>query len=76
MPTVSIELFAGRSHAQKIALANSVTRAVVESLQVAAEKVQVKIYEMPAWHVAQGGVLHAEPPTGALDEVSTDTCPS
>lgn len=57
MPTVSVEMFPGRTRAQKEMLAARLTDAVVESLGVSRDLVKVKLYEIPPWHSAVGGVL-------------------
>ena len=62
MPTVSIEMFPGRTHDQKADLVAQVTTAVCDSLGVAPELVKVKLYEIPPHHSAVGGRLLGEPP--------------
>lgn len=61
MPTVSIEMFPGRTRDQKAALVDLVTRAVVTALDTEPDLVKVKIYEIERWHFAQGGRLQYEP---------------
>jgi 4-oxalocrotonate tautomerase len=68
MPTVSIEMFPGRTHEQKADLVAALTNAVVTSLGVEPDKVRIKIYEIPPWHSAQGGVLSASQESAHLGE--------
>lgn len=62
MPTVSIEMFPGRTWEQKSDLVARVTEAVCSSLGVTPELVKVKLYEIPAHHSAVGGKLLGAPP--------------
>ena len=57
MPTVSIEMFPGRTAEQKQALVAGLTDAVVAALDVPREKVRVKLYEIERYHSATGGRL-------------------
>ncbi len=66
MPIVTVELMEGRSLDQKRALALHLTDAVVNSLAVARETVQVHIAEMSRDNVAIGGVLQAETPPNVV----------
>ena len=60
MPEVIIELAQGRSVEQKRALAQGVTRVVVETCDVQPEAVTVIIHENPLTDKAKGGVLFAD----------------
>jgi 4-oxalocrotonate tautomerase len=60
MPIVHIHILEGRSREKKVRLLESVTRAVVESLDVPAASVRVIISEMPHEHFAIGGVPASE----------------
>ncbi|MBO5918531.1 MAG: 2-hydroxymuconate tautomerase family protein [Oscillospiraceae bacterium] len=57
MPRVTVQMFEGRTMAQKRALVAKVTDAVVETCGVTAEHVTVVIDEMKKEHYAQGGKL-------------------
>lgn len=57
MPTVSIEMFPGRTPEQKQALVSGVTEAVVAALGVERQLVKVKLYEIERFHSATGGWL-------------------
>lgn len=62
MPIVTVELMEGRSLDQKRALALRLTDAVVDSLAVARESVQVHFAEMRRDNVAINGVLQIDKP--------------
>lgn len=62
MPTITIDLFTGRTPQQKRDLARLLTEATVEALSVEPEKVRVKINEVHPHHSAVGGRLAADPP--------------
>jgi len=62
MPTISIEMFPGRTPEQKNDLVARVTQAVVGALAVNPEKVKVRLYEIQPWHSAEAGKLMATPP--------------
>lgn len=56
MPNVHVQLLEGRSAAQKQALVDELTAAVVKTLGVGADRVQVLISEFPEGSWARGGV--------------------
>lgn len=58
MPTVSIEMFPGRTPEQKQKLVAAVTEAVVDALGVSRDLVRVKLYEIERYNSATGGQLH------------------
>ncbi|MGV8872820.1 MAG: tautomerase family protein [Rhodococcus sp. (in: high G+C Gram-positive bacteria)] len=57
MPTVSIEMFTGRTDEQKAQLVSELTDAVVAALGVDSQLVRVKIYEIERRHSATGGQM-------------------
>jgi 4-oxalocrotonate tautomerase family enzyme len=57
---VKVEMFSGRTRAQKAALAAGVTSAVVEALGVAPGQVRVKLYEIEPENSSVAGVLGPE----------------
>jgi len=57
MPSVTIDLYAGRTLEQKRALVKNVTDAIVNTLKVAPEAVRIKIIESSKENSAQAGVL-------------------
>lgn len=67
MPTVSIEMFSGRTRSQKADLVVKVTDAVVDALGVQPDVVKVKLYEIAPHHSGQGGVLASDRPGVAFD---------
>ncbi|GAB1399666.1 hypothetical protein MASR2M79_20240 [Aminivibrio sp.] len=60
MPTVNIQLFEGRTLEQKRKLAEKLTGAVIEVLNVPSEAVRVTITEMSRENLAVGGVLNID----------------
>lgn len=60
MPIVNIAILKGRTLAQKKELVKSVTEAVAKSVDVAPEKIWIKIDEMEKENFATGGTLHSE----------------
>ncbi len=60
MPIVRIDLLEGRSSSVKAELMVQVTNAVVTTLGVDAEQVQVVLYEIPLEHWSVGGKTKAE----------------
>ena len=60
MPTIRIELFAGRSADQKRALAQALTEATVRSLGCATEAVDVIFQDVARADWATGGVLWSD----------------
>jgi len=57
MPSVTIDMYAGRTLDQKRALVKNVTTAIVDTLKVAPEAVRIKIVEISKENSAQAGVL-------------------
>ena len=60
MPIVNIKLLAGRSTEKKRLLAEKVTEAIAESLQVDKKNVWISIEDLPHENCAQAGVLAAD----------------
>ena len=60
MPIVNIAILKGRTLAQKKELVKSVTEAVAKSVDVAPEKIWIKIDEMEKENFATGGTLQSE----------------
>ena len=60
MPTVNIQLFEGRSVDEKRKLAEKVTGAVTEALNVSPEVVRIMIFDMPRENMAVAGVLNID----------------
>ena len=60
MPVVRIEMFPGRTHAQKAELAKAVTEAVATIAKTEAEGTIVIFDEIPRENWAQGGVLASD----------------
>jgi 4-oxalocrotonate tautomerase len=60
MPIIRVEMWSGRSHAQKRELARAITEAVVNIAQTAPEATIVVFQDIPKEHWAQGGVLASD----------------
>ena len=60
MPIVNIAILKGRTLAQKKELVKSVTEAVAKSVDVAPEKIWIKIDEMEKENFATAGTLQSE----------------
>lgn len=60
MPTLRVELLEGRTVEQKKALAEALTKAVVETLGSKPESVDVLMYDIKRHDWATGGVLWSE----------------
>ena len=60
MPVIHVHMFEGRTLDQKRKLVASMTEAVVKSLDVKPETVQILIQENPKSNVAKAGVLHSD----------------
>lgn len=58
MPIVNIAILKGRTLEQKKELVKSVTEAVAKSVDVAPEKIWIKIDEMEKDNFATAGTLH------------------
>ena len=65
MPTLRVELFAGRTVEQKRALARELTEATVRALGVPASAVEVLFYDMHKHDWAVAGRLCSDPPDTA-----------
>jgi 4-oxalocrotonate tautomerase len=62
MPTLRMEMFAGRTPEQKRALARELTDATVRALGVPAGSVEILFYDIERGDWAVGGKLYSEPP--------------
>lgn len=60
MPTLRVELLEGRTVEQKKALAEALTKAVVETLGSKPESVDILLYDIKRHDWATGGVLWSE----------------
>jgi 4-oxalocrotonate tautomerase len=68
MPTIRVELFAGRTHEQKAALAAALTEATVRTLGGSPDSVDVLFFDIERSDWATGGTLWSDkappPPAG------------
>jgi 4-oxalocrotonate tautomerase len=62
MPTLRVEMFAGRTVEQKRALARELTEATVRALGVPAGAVEVLFYDIEKHDWAVAGTLRSDPP--------------
>ncbi|MBX3643773.1 MAG: tautomerase family protein [Rubrivivax sp.] len=62
MPTLRVEMFAGRTVGQKRALARELTDATVRALGVSASAVEVLFYDIERSDWAVAGRLCSDPP--------------
>ena len=60
MPILQVELIKGRTTEQKRAMADKVTKALVETVNCKAEDVRIIIREMEKEDYATGGVLFSD----------------
>lgn len=60
MPTIKVELFAGRTVEQKRALAQALTEATVRTLGTPADSVDVMFFDIQRQDWATGGVLWSD----------------
>ena len=60
MPSIRIDMFAGRSVEQKRALAKELTDATVRALGVPADSVDILMFDIPRHDWATAGVLWSE----------------
>lgn len=69
MPTIRVEMFEGRTSAQKRALVHELTAACVRALDVPPASVDVLLFDVPKSQWASGGTLWSEAstPTSAAD---------
>ena len=65
MPTLRVEMFAGRTVEQKRALARELTDATVRALGVPASAVEVLFYDIEKHDWAVAGTLCSDPPAAA-----------
>ncbi len=63
MPTIRVEMFEGRTPAQKRALVHELTAACVRALAVSPASVDVLLFDVPKSHWASGGTLWSEAST-------------
>jgi 4-oxalocrotonate tautomerase len=56
MPIVHIHMIAGRPSEKKERLIKKVTDAIVEALEVPAEKVHILLHDIPKENIGDGGV--------------------
>ncbi len=62
MPIVRVEMWPGRTHAQKAELARAITEAMVTIAHTTPEATIVIFEDVPRENWAVGGVLSAQPP--------------
>lgn len=62
MPTIRVELFEGRTVAQKRALAQALTEATVRTLGGSPGSVDILFYDIARHDWATGGTLWSDPP--------------
>jgi 4-oxalocrotonate tautomerase len=62
MPTLRVEMFAGRTVEQKRALARELTEATMRALGVPASAVEVLFYDIEKHDWAVAGTLCSDPP--------------
>lgn len=60
MPTVTVDLFRGRSLETKRELANKITQVITETCNCPPEAVTVKFVEGERENLAKGGVLYCD----------------
>lgn len=60
MPVIHVEMWSGRTHAQKKALAKAITDAMVDITKTTPEATIVIFDDVPKENWAQGGVLSSE----------------
>lgn len=60
MPIVQIELLEGRTTEQKRAIADKVTKAIMEAINCSADAISIIMRDMPRENYAKGGVLAAD----------------
>lgn len=71
MPTIRIDLFEGRTHEQKAALAAEITRACVKVLGGSADSVDILFYDIARQNWSTGGVLWSDQPLAASAPASS-----
>jgi 4-oxalocrotonate tautomerase len=60
LPTITIQMFVGRTANQKINLVKAVTDAVTTALDTAPDLVRITLVEVQKQNVARGGLLASE----------------
>lgn len=60
MPTINIEILEGRTHEQKKMLARRITDVVCEVLNIDAETVNIRFWELKRSETARGGRFFSE----------------
>ncbi len=60
MPVIHVHMYEGRSVDQKRKLVSAMTEAVVKSLEIKPEAVQILIHDMSKNNVAVAGVLKSD----------------
>jgi len=60
MPIVTVQLLEGRTHEQKKAMVEKVTKVVAETTNASPDNVKIIISEMSKNHFASAGVLASE----------------
>jgi 4-oxalocrotonate tautomerase len=60
MPSITIELFSGRTLDQKRRLVAAVTDAVVQTLEVKPDIVRIRLVEMERHQLARAGILYTD----------------
>ena len=60
MPIIQVNMFEGRTVEQKRKLVTSITDAVVKSLDVKPEAVQIILHDLPRHNIASAGVLASD----------------
>lgn len=60
MPTITVQMFSGRSHAQKARLVRAITDATARSLEIADDLVRITLVEVEKENVARGGILASD----------------
>jgi len=56
MPFVQISMIQGRTQEKKEQLIKKVTEAIIETLQVPADRVRIVLHELPKENIGYGGV--------------------
>jgi 4-oxalocrotonate tautomerase len=60
MPTINVQLFAGRTHEQKRQFVEAVTRVTCETLNCSAESVDIILTDVTKENWASGGTLWSD----------------
>ena len=60
MPTITMEIYPGRTIEQKRAMVKKVTEALVETISCKPEAVKIIIREILKENIADNGVLHCD----------------